>query len=81
MPHFNTIYQIIKPFLNKKCLFLRNMEPLNFLLTFSSLQSNTDIFANSVDPDKTGCNEPSNQGLCYSLLTETTICNNGCVQS
>ena len=24
----NTIYQFIKPFLDKKCLFLRNMEPL-----------------------------------------------------
>ena len=26
---YNTIYQFVKPFLNKKCLFLRNMEPLN----------------------------------------------------
>ena len=26
--HINTIYQFIKPFLDKKCLFLRNMEPL-----------------------------------------------------
>ena len=26
--HINTIYQFIKPFLNKKCLFLRNREPL-----------------------------------------------------
>ena len=25
----NTIYQFIKPFLDKKCLFLSNMEPLN----------------------------------------------------
>ena len=24
----NTTYQFIKPFLDKKCLFLRNMEPL-----------------------------------------------------
>ena len=28
--HINTIYQFIKPFLDKKCLFLRNMEPLTF---------------------------------------------------
>ena len=28
----NTIYQFIKTFLDKKCLFLRNMEPLNILL-------------------------------------------------
>ena len=37
MPHFydriNIIYQFIKPFLDKKCLFLRNMEPLNIKTT------------------------------------------------
>ena len=27
----NTIYQFIKPFLDKNCLFLRNMEPLSVL--------------------------------------------------
>ena len=27
--HIDTIYQFIKPFLDKKCLFLRDMEPLN----------------------------------------------------
>ena len=26
--HIDTIYQFIKSFLDKKCLFLRNMEPL-----------------------------------------------------
>ena len=25
----NTIYEFIKPFLDEKCLFFRNMEPLN----------------------------------------------------
>ena len=25
----NAIYQFIKPFLDKKCLFVRNIEPLN----------------------------------------------------
>ena len=28
----NTVYQFIKPFLDKKCLLLRNMEPLTTLL-------------------------------------------------
>ena len=32
----NTIYQIIKPFLDRKCLFLRTMEPL------ISLQNNKE---------------------------------------
>ena len=35
MPHFiiyHTIYQFIKPFLDKKCLFLRNMESFIVLL-------------------------------------------------
>ena len=27
--HINTIYQFIKPFFDKKCLFLRTMEPLS----------------------------------------------------
>ena len=27
-----TIYQFIKPFLGKRCLFLRNMEPLRVVL-------------------------------------------------
>ena len=26
--HINKMYQFISPFLDKKCLFLRNMEPL-----------------------------------------------------
>ena len=33
--HINTIYQFIKPFLDKKCLFLRNMEPLNEIATLN----------------------------------------------
>ena len=38
-------------------------------LTFSSLQTNTDTFANSADPDEMACNEPSNLDLhCLQLL-------------
>ena len=48
--------------------------------TISSLQTNTDTFANSADPD-----EPSHPGLhylplCCLFLTETPICNNESVQ-
>ena len=32
-------------------------------LTLSSLQTNTDAFANSADPDKIAHNEPSHQEL------------------
>ena len=32
-------------------------------LTLSTLQTKTDAFANSVDPDETACNEPSHQDL------------------
>ena len=31
--HINTMYQFIKPFLDTKCLFLRNMEPIRCLNT------------------------------------------------
>ena len=39
----NTIYQFIKPFLElkKKCLFLRNMEPLKYIC--SKFRSNKEI--------------------------------------
>ena len=32
--HINTIYQFIKPFLDKKCLFLRNTELLKSISAF-----------------------------------------------
>ena len=55
------------------------------MLTFSSLQTNTDSFANSADPYETAQYEPSHQDLHSAILllifTETPICNNGCVQS
>ena len=35
------------------------------ILTISFLQTNTDIFANSEDPDETARNEPSHQDLHY----------------
>ena len=31
--------------------------------TLSALQTKTDTFANSVDPDKMACNKPSHQDL------------------
>ena len=45
----------------------------------------TDTFANSADPDETAHNEPSHQDLhclpfCYRVLTETPVCNSGCIQ-
>ena len=54
-------------------------------LTFSSMQTNTDAFVNSADPDETPYNESSHQDLhcfqsCYWFVTEIPICNNGCVQ-
>ena len=56
------------------------------ILTLSSLQTNTDTFANSADPDETAHNEPSHQDLqclpcSYRYLSQTPICNNGCVQT
>ena len=33
----NTIYQFIKPFLDKECLFLRNMEP--FVLLYLDMEN------------------------------------------
>ena len=55
-------------------------------LTVPSLQTNTDTFANSVDPDEMARNKWSHQDLhgppfCSWFLTETPICNNGCVQT
>ena len=44
-------------------------------LILSSIQTNTDTFTNSVDPDE--------MAICHSVfdfLTETPICSNGCVQ-
>ena len=55
-------------------------------LTFSALQTSTDTFANSADPDETARYEPSHQDLhClpfyHLVLTVIPIRNNGCVQS
>ena len=52
-------------------------------LTYSSLQTNTDTFANSADPDEMAYNELSHWDLhcfsfCYLFLTKTPICDNGC---
>ena len=30
----NTVYQFIKPFLDKKCLFLRNTESLKLIISY-----------------------------------------------
>ena len=38
-------------------------------LTLSSLQTNTDTFANIVDPDETTCHEPSHQDLQFAILS------------
>ena len=67
--------------LSKSC---RKYQMYTIPLTLSSLQINTDSFANSADPDET-CNKPSHPDphclpFCYWFLTETPICNNGCVQ-
>ena len=50
-------------------------------LALSSLQSNTDIFVNSADPDETARNHQDLPCLPfhYWFLTETPICDNGCV--
>ena len=54
-------------------------------LTYSSLQTNTDTFANSADPDEMAYNELSHWDLhcfpfCYLFLTKTPICDNGCTR-
>ena len=51
----------------------------------SSLQTSSDTFANSADPDETARDEPSYQDIhdipfCLIFFTETPICNNGCVR-
>ena len=40
----NTIYQSSKLFLDKKCLFLRNMEPLKILIYDVDLVTGYNIF-------------------------------------
>ena len=54
-----------------------NTKYLDQNLTISSLQTNTDTFRNRTDPDETACLPFS---YWFSYLTETTICNNRCVQ-
>ena len=56
-------------------------------LTFnlSTLQTNTETYANSADPDETARNEPSHQDLhclpfCFSVYTETPLFNEGPAQ-
>ena len=51
-------------------------------LTLSSLKTK-QIFANSVDPDETALNEPSNQDihcLLYCFVADFLLCNNGYAQ-
>ena len=55
------------------------------LVSLSTLQTNTDPYVNSVDPDETARYEPSHQDLhCvpfwFLMKTETPIFNNGYVQ-
>ena len=41
----NTVYHFIKPFLDKKCLFMRNMEPL----TIPNQISTISVWSTGVD--------------------------------
>ena len=55
------------------------------LINFSTLQTSTDAYANSVDPYGTARNKPSNRDLhclpfCFSVKIKTSIFNNGSVQ-
>ena len=55
-----------------------------FPLTFSTLQSKTNVYANNVDPDEMAHNEQSHQDLHLPLdsqfLTGISMWNNGWVQ-
>ena len=73
--------------ISKSCCFderqCRPCSDCSFSLTFSTLQTNTDIFANSADPDATSRFIRIyivREFAIVLFFTQTPNCNNGCVQ-
>ena len=58
----NTIYQFIKPFLNEKCLSLRNMEPL----TYGIIQDSCD--------EQGICGQQMTSSDCASAQSDQRLC-------
>ena len=78
----NTIHQFIKHFFDKKCLFLRNMEPLRSMLNKNFLipKSHTNSFINSFSSYRALVwnSIPLSIKNTNTLDAFTNVCVNGC---